>query len=166
MEDTEQPVIKQRVYPTVFSILTPALLLLCFLVPCYPQTGDEASIRAVINAQAEAWNRGDVPGFMKAYEDSPETTFIGATLRKGYAPILERYTLTYTTPERMGTLTFKDLEVRLLTGSCGKTEFAIVTGRFHLERANKGEAQKDDGNFSLVWRKGKQGWKIVLDHTS
>jgi ketosteroid isomerase-like protein len=42
----------------------------------------------------------------------------------------------------------------------------VVTGSFHLERTAKGEAKKDDGNFSLVWRKGPQGWKIVLDHTS
>jgi len=53
-----------------------------------------------------------------------------------------------------------------LPGSCGKAEFALVTGRFHLERTQKGESKKDDGIFSLVWRKGPQGWKIVLDHTS
>jgi ketosteroid isomerase-like protein len=66
----------------------------------------------------------------------------------------------------MGTLTFNDLDVRLLSGGCGKAEIALVTGKFHLERAAKGEAKKDDGIFSLVWRKGPQGWKIVLDHTS
>jgi ketosteroid isomerase-like protein len=54
----------------------------------------------------------------------------------------------------------------MLPGSCGKAEFAVVTGRFHLERTQKGEAKKDDGIFSLVWRKGPQGWKILLDHTS
>jgi ketosteroid isomerase-like protein len=41
-----------------------------------------------------------------------------------------------------------------------------VTGTFHLERRARGEAKKDDGIFSLVWRKGPQGWKIILDHTS
>jgi ketosteroid isomerase-like protein len=66
----------------------------------------------------------------------------------------------------MGRLIFKDLAVRLLPGSCGQTEFAVVTGTFHLQRAEKGEAKKDDGIFSLVWRKGPKGWKIVLDHTS
>ncbi len=85
---------------------------------------------------------------------------------KGYERILERYQKNYTTREQMGTLTFSDLEVRMLPGSCGKAEFAVVTGRFHLERTQKGEAKKDDGIFSLVWRKGPQGWKIVLDHTS
>lgn len=130
------------------------------------KTNDEAAIRALMTAQAAAWNRDDIKGFMQAYENSPETIFIGATLRKGYGPILERYRKTYTNHDQMGTLSFYDIDVRLLPSSCGTTEFAVVTGRFHLERVSKGEAKKDDGIFSLVWRNGAQGWKILLDHTS
>ncbi|MGA2537287.1 MAG: nuclear transport factor 2 family protein [Terracidiphilus sp.] len=127
---------------------------------------DEAAIRAAIAAQAAAWNRADIPAFMQTYENSPDTTFIGAELHKGYGPILERYTKSYSTSEQMGKLTFTNIEVRLLTGSCATPEFAVVTGNFHLERTAKGEAKKDDGIFSLIWRKGPQGWKIILDHTS
>jgi len=127
---------------------------------------DETGIRAAIKAQSEAWNRADIPTFMQAYEDSPDTTFIGLTLRKGFQPIRDRYLLNYTTPEQMGKLSFNDLDIRLLPDSCGKTEYAIVTGKFHLERTAHGEAKKDDGIFSLVWRKGPQGWKIIVDHTS
>ncbi len=134
--------------------------------PAPPQVTDESAIRAVIAAQVAAWNRGDIPDFMKAYEDSAETTFIGTSIGKGFRPILERYQRAYSNRVQMGTLTFNDLEVRLLPGSCGKTELAVVTGRFHLQRTEKGEAQKDDGIFSLVWRKDPQGWKILLDHTS
>jgi ketosteroid isomerase-like protein len=130
------------------------------------QMPDEAAIRAALEAQVAAWNRADIPAFMQTYENSPETTFIGAHLRKGYGPILERYKENYTTAEQMGVLTFKDLDIRLLPSSCGAAEFAVVTGTFHLERSAKGEAKKDDGIFSLVWRKGPQGWKILLDHTS
>jgi ketosteroid isomerase-like protein len=127
---------------------------------------DEAEIRAAIKAQTEAWNNSDIPGFMKAYEDSPDTTFIGQTLRKGYAPILLRYQQSYSTREQMGTLTFSDVEVRLLPSGCGKSEIALVTGKFHLDRTVHGGAAKDDGIFSLVFRKGRNGWKIILDHTS
>jgi uncharacterized protein (TIGR02246 family) len=130
------------------------------------QSSDEAAIRAAIDAQAAAWNRADIPAFMQTYENSPETTFIGQTLRKGYGPILERYKSAYSTPEQMGVLTFGNIDVRLLNGSCGKPEFAVVTGTFHLQRTAKGEAKKDDGIFSLVWRKGADGWKIIVDHTS
>jgi ketosteroid isomerase-like protein len=127
---------------------------------------DEVAIRGLLTAQIAAWNRGDIPAFMQTYENSPETTFIGSTMRKGFEPILKRYQQSYSSPAQMGTLTFTDLDIRLLTSSCGKAEFAAVTGKFHLERSQKGEATKDDGIFSLLWRKGPQGWKIVLDHTS
>ena len=147
--------------------LVPVLLaLLLFAVLVHAQSSDEAAIRAAMATQAAAWNRADIPAFMQVYENSPETTFIGATLRKGYGPILERYTKAYSTPEQMGTLTFTTLEIRRLPGSCGAVEFAVVTGSFHLDRTAHGDAKKDDGIFSLVWRKGPQGWKIVLDHTS
>lgn len=144
------------------------ITLICASLAARAQSpaGEEAAIRAVIAAQVAAWNRGDIPAFMQSYEDSPDTTFIGLTVRKGYGPILERYETSYANQEQMGTLTFNDLAVRLLPGSCGKVEFAVVTGRFHLARTTRGEATKDDGIFSLVWRKGPHGWKILLDHTS
>jgi uncharacterized protein (TIGR02246 family) len=143
-------------------------VLLCAGLAMHAQSAatDEAAIRAVLTAQVDAWNRGDIPAFMQSYEDSPDTTFIGTTVRKGYGPILERYKKSYANHDQMGTLTFSDLAVRLLPGSCGKVEFAVVTGRFHLARTTRGEATKDDGIFSLVWRKGPHGWKILLDHTS
>ncbi len=147
--------------------LLPFLIVLCGGVVSAAQTSpDEAAIRAAIAAQAAAWNRADIPAFMQAYENSEKTTFIGQTLRKGYEPILERYMTAYSTREQMGTLSFGNIDVRLLEGSCGKPEFAVVTGTFHLERSAKGEAKKDDGIFSLVWRNGADGWKIILDHTS
>jgi ketosteroid isomerase-like protein len=134
--------------------------------PASANLTDQKAIEAAIAAQADAWNRADIPTFMQSYENSPETTFIGAKLRKGYGPILERYKQSYTTAEQMGKLTFADLDIRLLPSSSGAVEYAVVTGSFHLERAAHGEAKKDDGIFSLVWRKGPQGWKIILDHTS
>jgi uncharacterized protein (TIGR02246 family) len=127
---------------------------------------DEAAIRAVMSEQQDAWNRGDVTGFMKGYEDSPDTTFVDtASVRKGFQPILENYRKSYANSAQMGTLTFSRLDVRLLPGSCGTVEYAVVTGNFHLDRTQKGAATKDDGIFSLVWHKGPQGWKIVVDHT-
>ncbi len=156
-----------------FPLAALALLLLTAAPRVYAQAAtaasqmaDETAIRAAIVAQAEAWNHADIQTFMQTYENSPDTTFIGAHLRKGYDPILERYRQAYTNAEQMGKLTFAELDVRFLPSSCGSVEYALVTGKFHLERAAHGEAAKDDGIFSLVWRKGPQGWKIILDHTS
>src|ERR1700743_1396157 len=104
----------------------------------------ESNIREAMTAQTDAWNRADGDGLMQSYEDSPDTTFIGMSWRKGYRPILERYKQSYTTSEQMGKLSFTDLDIRLLPGACGKAELALVTGKFHLERTARGEAKKDD----------------------
>ena len=130
------------------------------------QSPDESAIRDAMDTQTAAWNRGDIAAFMQAYENSPDTAFIGSTVRKGYQPILERYRAAYANREQMGALSFSNLDVRLLPGSCGAVEYAVVTGNFHLQRTQKGEATKDDGVFSLVWHKSAHGWRIVLDHTS
>ena len=127
---------------------------------------DEVDIRAAIKTQTDAWNRADITAFMQTYEDSPDTTFIGQKLRKGYQLILDRYKQSYTTREQMGKLTFSDVEIRLLSSGCDKSDIALVTGKFHLDRTEHGETAKDDGIFSLVWRKGPNGWKIILDNTS
>jgi ketosteroid isomerase-like protein len=157
----------KRALPFLFLVLVAqsANLLSAQAEPATSQA-DETEIRAAITAQTEAWNHADIPTFMQAYEDSPDTTFIGATIGKGYQPIRERYLRNYTTPEQMGKLSFTDLDIRVLPSGCGKSEIALVTGKFHLDRTAKGEAKKDDGIFSLVWRKGPHGWKIILDHTS
>jgi len=149
-------------------LLLPALLQMRAQAPPAPPqvADDEATLRAALTEQAAAWSRGDIPAFMQNYEDSADTTFVGKTVRKGFQPILERYKLNYSTPEQMGTLVFSEVDVRLLPSGCGKSEIALVTGRYHLFRNTHGAIAKDDGIFSLVWRKGPHGWKIILDHTS
>ncbi len=135
--------------------------------PVHAQGDDAAAIRAVLDAQVANWNSANVTGFMAGYEDSPQTTFVGTnSIQSGFQTILERYKKNYSSREQMGTLTFHDLHIRLLPTAGGVTEYAVATGRFHLERTAKGEATKDDGIFSLVWHKGPGGWKIVLDHTA
>ena len=60
----------------------------------------------------------------------------------------------------MGTLTFSDLEPKLL-GS----DHALLVGRYRLERSRK-EGRNAEGIFSLVFEKTPDGWKIILDHTT
>ena len=123
-------------------------------------TRDETAIRGVLDAQVAAWNRGDVATFMQGYRNSPETTFVGKTVAHGYANILERYRKAYSDKDKMGQLSFTDLEVHPLDA-----HFAAVTGRFHLVRS-AGAGGNTDGIFSLIFEKTESGWKIVLDHSS
>jgi ketosteroid isomerase-like protein len=116
------------------------------------------AIKAVITAQAAAWNRGDLEGYMDGYDRSPNTEFVGGdTITRGWQTVLDRYRKNYSSREKMGALTFSDLEITILS-----KDAALVLGRWHLKRAN------DDphGTFSLLFRKTKAGWRIVHDHTS
>ncbi|MEP6900080.1 MAG: nuclear transport factor 2 family protein [Rhodanobacter sp.] len=130
-------------------------------------TGDAATtIRQVMSRQQAAWNRGDVEGFMHGYRDSPDTAFVGSSVRKGYREILQSYRKHYASKAQMGRLTFSAIAVRLLPDVDGEVRYAVVTGHFHLDRNTHGEAARDEGVFSLVWERTSDGWKIILDHTS
>lgn len=142
------------------------LLATLLLAPCARADDESDAIRGVLAAQQAAWNRGDIDSFVQPYKDSPDTTFIGATIRHGYARILESYKKNYAGKAQMGTLTYADIDVRLLPCADGQAHYAAVTGRFHLDRTAHGAAAKDDGVFSLLWEKTSDGWKIVLDHSS
>jgi uncharacterized protein (TIGR02246 family) len=151
------------------SSVSAALLLmagLAFATPCRADGPDAMAIRQVMAQQADAWNRGDIAGYMNGYADSPATTFVSSSVRKGYRAILESYRRHYADRAQMGQLTFSELDVRLLKAADGVVRHAVVTGRFHLARSVRGAAGQDDGVFSLVWEKTPAGWKIILDHTS
>ena len=119
---------------------------------------DEAQIRAVLETQAAAWNRGDIDTFMTSYWKSEQTEFLGANgIAHGWQALLDRYHHAYPDRKSMGTLSFSDLEVHL---TCADAAYAV--GIFHLIR----EADQPSGVFSLDLRKFPEGWRIVLDHTT
>ncbi len=127
----------------------------------FAQSKDEKAkndIRKVMNEQVTAWNNGDIDGFMKGYWNSPEMTFVsGTNVTRGWQPTLERYKKGYDSKAKMGVLTFADLEVTIL----GKKS-AVVLGKWSLQR----EKDNPNGLFTLTFRKLKEGWRIILDHTS
>ena len=137
-----------------------ALTLVFAALGICSQSSEENAIEAVLQAQAEAWNRGDIAGFMASYEDSPQTAYVGAKILKGYAAILASYRQRYPGPAGMGEVAFTDLDVRLVG-----ERLAIVIGRFRLARDAKAGGPAS-GIFTLVLRKGTEGWKIIHDHTS
>jgi ketosteroid isomerase-like protein len=117
-----------------------------------------AEIRQVMEAQTLAWNKGDIDGFMKGYWNSPRLLFVsGANVTRGWQPTIERYKKNYDSRAKMGTLTFSDLEVDVLS-----KDSATVLGSWALAR----EADNPKGKFTLIFRKFKDGWKIIHDHTS
>jgi ketosteroid isomerase-like protein len=151
-----------------------AFLLLLSAVPCARTQAKEvssstnqsvkrnsrivAAVRAVLDAQRDAWNRGDVEGYMDGYARTPDITFIsGDSLTRGWDTVHDRYKKNYDSREKMGTLTFSDLEPTILS-----PDAVMVLGRWHLKRTS----DEPHGRFTLILRRTKAGWRIVHDHTS
>src|SRR5438270_11626478 len=93
-----------------------------------PKASSETAIRAVLDAQAAAWNRGDIEGYMNGYDHSPKTEFVGGdSITRGWQDVLDRYKKKYDSREKMGTLTFSDVEITVLS-----QDAALVLGRWRL----------------------------------
>jgi len=95
---------------------------------------------------------------MNGYARSASTVFISEdTLRRGWQTVRDRYRKKYSSRAKMGTLTFSDLEITLLS-----SDSAVASGRWKLNRAN----DQPHGRFTLILKRLREGWRIVHDHTS
>jgi ketosteroid isomerase-like protein len=147
-----------------FAITITFIMLMAAIVPASARekkSGESRAaqaIRSVLEAQVEAWNKGDLEGFMRGYWNSPDLTFFsGGTFTSGWKTTLDRYSNRYQkNGNEMGKLDFTDLKIEML----GSTN-AFVRGHWHL----KADAGEQGGLFTLVFRKFPQGWKIIHDHT-
>jgi uncharacterized protein (TIGR02246 family) len=135
------------------------LPLLLMLVTVLAQAATvEEQVRAVLDKQVAAWNKGDTDGFLDGY--ASDTVFVGEKMTRGVEDLKKRYQEHYPTRAAMGKLGFYDLEIHAM----GK-DYAYVIGRWQLERDQEGGGNVS-GVYSLVFRRTAIGWKIVLDHTN
>jgi len=117
-----------------------------------------AEIQSVLSAQQDAWNRGDIDAFMNGYAQSASTVFVSEDeVRRGWETVRDRYRIRYSDRAKMGTLSFSDIEVTMLS-----PDAAVVLGRWRLKRAN----DEPHGRFTLIFKRLPEGWRIVHDHTS
>ncbi len=142
------------------------LLMTCCGLGCGPaassdtpvHAADEATIRAVLQQQVEAWNQGNIDAFMDGYARTDSLRFAsGGVVQTGWQATLDRYHRTYPDRAAMGTLTFDLRAVRVLSA-----QWAVVFGGYQLERAE----DRPSGLFTLLFEKRPEGWRIVHDHTS
>lgn len=131
------------------------LLFLCLSSALF--LAQESEIRKVLFDQQNDWNNGDIEAFMQGYWKSDSLMFIGSKGPVyGWQTTLDNYKKSYPTKEKMGTLEFSDLQVKML----GK-KYAAVFGRWKLFR----KEDSPNGIFTLIFQKFSGGWKIIQDHT-
>jgi len=134
-------------------------LALSFVVlVSYAQSPDESAIRAVLSAQRECWNKGDIECFMEGYWKSENLVFIGSKgVTYGWEQTLENYKKSYPDKGQMGELTFELISLEPLSD-----DFWSVIGKWSLERSSDSIA----GYFTLIFRKFDNEWLIIQDHSS
>ena len=137
------------------------LIASCLLVlsSClFLKAQDRQAVLSVLENQRQAWNKGDVEGFMQGYWKSDSLLFVGTSAPvHGWQATLDRYKRTYASKALMGKLTFTILKVELLDA-----DNAFMLGGWHLDR----EKDAPGGYFTLWFKRIDGEWKIVCDHTS
>ena len=137
------------------------LLLLCLccsvFVHAQKESAGMSSVKGNMNLQEQAWNAGNIKGFMEYYWKSDSLKFIGSKgITYGWQKTLDNYIKGYPTKEAMGILTFTLIECTQLS------ENAIyVIGKWELKKEKAA-----GGHFTLLWKKINGNWVIVADHTS
>lgn len=127
-----------------------------------------AEVRALLETQAAAWNRGDHEAFCSAYAE--DASFISPSgLTRGRLAVLERYRKKYPDRRAMGTLTLEPLEERAAKGTeitylddavPSQVHAVSVVARWTLSYADKPAAT---GLTQLVLHRRGDGWVIVQD---
>jgi ketosteroid isomerase-like protein len=138
------------------KVLKAFFVLLAFSASAFATPTSE--ITAVLDAQAAAWNRGDIDTFMQSYAQTDTLRFAsGGSVTLGWKPTLERYKKRYPDKATMGTLAFTEVEITQLA-----PDAAIAFGRWKLTR----DKDAPHGLFTLTLKKTAAGWRIIQDHTS
>ena len=120
---------------------------------------DVSEIKKFMILQEEAWNEGSLEGFMKYYWKSDSLKFIGSKgISWGWQTTLDNYKKNYPTKAIMGELKFEVTEAEQLNNNS-----VFIIGKYHLKRT---DGKNADGVFTLLWKKIKGRWLIVVDHTS
>jgi ketosteroid isomerase-like protein len=136
-----------------FSFIAFLLMISCSLF-----AQERQAIIKLMKDDENAWNRGDINGFMQAYWKSDSVVFVtkNAPLY-GWNNMLARYKKAYPGKQGMGKLTFGLIKLDVLDKNN-----AFMLGSWHLVR----KAGPLGGYFTLWFRKINGEWKIVCDHTS
>ena len=122
------------------------------------QNKDEQAIRNILTHQITEWNKGNIDGFMKGYWENDSLLFLGKSGPKyGYDTTLANYKKNYPDTIVMGNLAFEILKVQPLSA-----DTYFVVGKFMLQRT----IGNLSGYYTLLFKKIKGEWVIVVDHSS
>jgi hypothetical protein len=124
----------------------------------FAQNKDELQVRSLLEQQRQDWNNGSIEKYMEGYWQNDSLMFIGKSgITYGWQNTLNNYKKGYPDTATMGKLKFDILQVKRLS-----MMYFFVVGKWHLTRS----IGNVEGHFSLLFKKVKNKWVIVADHSS
>jgi uncharacterized protein (TIGR02246 family) len=115
-------------------------------------------ISQVLKKQNEAWNKGDLDGYVRPYDDSGDFVFVSSTIIRSPQKLKERYELRYKAGEAdFGEISVSELEVQELAPG-----LARAWGRWKVAF----ERTQITGLFTLILQKKAGQWRIIHDHSN
>ncbi|MCA9731740.1 MAG: DUF4440 domain-containing protein [Deferribacteres bacterium] len=142
--------------------ITAAVYVLFLACNQVEKPGEDAAskqeIMTLLQNQVNAWNQGDIDGFMAGYWRSDSLRFAsGGDVTFGWETTLQRYKKAYPDKATMGILSFEIHDITFFS-----PDAALAFGKWQLQRSQ----DQPSGLFTLILRKMETGWFIVHDHTS
>lgn len=128
--------------------------------PLFTATRQQLDVVKVVLAQQDAWNHGDLDGYLSHYKNAPDTQAVLGSLVRGFDNIRSAYRLNFPNRETMGAIEDSDVEVRALGDN-----FALATGKYHLTRSRKAGGDVD-GTFTELFEKTTAGWQIIFSQST
>lgn len=151
---------KNRLISLLFGVVTITTAACTNRMGTQASADAKADVRSVLEEQSACWSRGDLVCYMQGYWQSDSLLFIGSSgLTYGWQKTLANYKKGYPDATAMGRLIFDLKEMQQLS-----PETMLVVGKWHLKRDVA--AGNLEGYFSVIFRKFRDGWKIIADHSS
>ena len=126
----------------------------------YTATREQLDVTKIVIAQENAWNKGDLDGYLSHFKDAKNTEAVLNGPVMGLENIRTAYQHSFPNRDSMGQLEQSEVEVRELGA-----DFALATGKYRLSRSKKagGDAQ---GTFTEIFEKTAEGWKLVFSQNT
>lgn len=128
--------------------------------PLFTATRQQLDVVKIILAQQNAWNKGDLDGYLSHYKDAPDTQAVLANLVRGIDAVRAAYRQNFPNKDSMGEIEDSEIEVRAL----GDT-YALATGRYRLNRSKKSGGSAE-GTFTELFEKTSNGWQIIFSQST
>jgi hypothetical protein len=144
------------VLPAGWVVCVVALVLTAGCSQSYPEP--ELQVVNVLNAQTDAWNRGDLDAFLAHHWQSDDLTCLrGGELSEGWPAVSAAYRARWPAPDQRRRLRFERIRLHPLSDGA-----ILAVGQWLL--VNSPEARR--GTFSRVFQCIDDRWVIIHEHLS